>query len=121
MGQHTWFLKSKELYLKTEELYQKLDAHEGGEIYLDAVDILSIDYEIDQIRDENEALYHDIFRTSKRNEDGSHLDMVINSREECFEWINNPDNMVWYCSDEDLCRVQLNEFWDKYPNGYITL
>ena len=29
MGQHTWFLKSKELYLKQNELYDKLDKFEN--------------------------------------------------------------------------------------------
>lgn len=113
MGQHTWFYKDKAFNESIEELSDIL-----SDKYPENHSVFDL---IDKIDDFNEAEYHNLFRTSKRNEDGSHLDMVINSREECFEWINNPDNMVWYCSDEDLCRVQLNEFWDKYPNGYITL
>ena len=36
MGQHTWFLKNKELYLKQNELYEKLDKY-----YMEGIDDLN--------------------------------------------------------------------------------
>ena len=84
MGQHTWFLKSKELYLKQNELYEKLDKFENDEIYLDDLELLQINTEINEIDEQNDAEYHDLFRTSKRNEDGTYIDDVISSKKECF-------------------------------------
>lgn len=120
MGQHTWFLKDKKLYLKQKELYDKLDDFDRDEIYS----------EIDEIDDQNDAGYCDLFRTGKRNEDGTYTDDVIYSRKECFEFINNPENMVSFKStifdtdeQEKLNREysinKLNEFWDIYPDGVI--
>jgi hypothetical protein len=112
MGQHTWFLKNKDLFLKQNELYEKLNSFENFEIDLDDIEVLQIDYQIEQLENENEAEgYHDLFRTSRKSED-----VVIFSRKECFEWINNPENLVVIHSD---ARKKLHEFWDKYPNGVI--
>lgn len=130
MGQHTWFLKSKELYLKQNELYDQLDKFENNEIYLDEFELLQLNTKIDEIDDQNDAEYHDLFRTGKRNEDGSYIDDVIFSRKECFEWINNPENFVSFKKtvfetdeQEKINREysinKLNEFWDKYPDGVI--
>ena len=58
MGQHTWFLKSKELYLKQNELYEKLDKFENGEIYLDDLELLQLNTEIDEIGEQNDTDYH---------------------------------------------------------------
>lgn len=130
MGQHTWFLKDKELYLKQNELYKKLDSFENDEIYLDDLEIYQLNSEIDQIDKENKADYHDLFRTSKRNVDGTYTDDVIFSSKECFEWIDKPENLVSFKNTvfetDEKERVnreysinKLNEFWDKYPNGVI--
>ena len=130
MGQHTWFLKSAEDYLKVVELNVKLDQHDEGIIYLDDLELLQINDEIDDIDDANETIYHDIFRTNKRQEDDSYINDVITSREQCFEWINNPDNMVSYkhvyyeTDEQELVHKEediklLNKFWDEYPNGCI--
>ena len=130
MGQHTWFLKSKELYLKQNELYDKLDKFENNEIYLDDLELLQINTEIDEIDEQNDTEYHDLFRTGKRNEDSTYTDDVIFSKKECFEWINKPENLVsfknchWETDEQEeinrkYCIKKLNEFWDKYPNGVI--
>lgn len=130
MGQHTWFLKSKELYLKQNELYDKLDKFENDEIHLDDLELLQINTEIDEIDKQNDAEYHDLFRTGKRNEDDTYTDDVIFSRKECFEWINKPENFVFFKTtifdtdeQEKINREysinKLNEFWNKYPDGVI--
>ena len=130
MGQHTWFLRDKELYLQQNELYKKLDSFENDEIYLDDLELYQLNSEIDQIDKENEADYHDLFRTSKRNVDGTYTDDVIFSSKECFEWIDKPENLVSFKNTmfetDEQERVnrqysinKLNEFWDKYPNGVI--
>ena len=130
MGQHTWFVKDKELYLKQNELHDKLDLFEEGEIYLDDMEIYQINHQIDEIEKENKAEFHDLFRTNKRNPDGTYTDDVILSRKECFEWINKPENRVSFKNtvfdseeQEQLNREysinKLNEFWEKYPDGVI--
>ena len=130
MGQHTWFLKSKELYLKQNELYEKLDKFENGEIYLDDLELLQLNTEIDEIGEQNDTDYHDLFRTGKRNEDGTYTDDVIFSKKECFEWIDKPENFVSFKNtifetdeQEKINREysinKLNEFWGKYPDGVI--
>jgi hypothetical protein len=130
MGQHTWFLKDKELYLKQNELYKKLDSFENDELYLDDLELYQLNSEISDIDKENKADYHDLFRTSKRNVDGTYTDDVIFSSKECFEWIDKPENLVSFKNTvfetDEQERVnreysinKLNEFWDKYPNGVI--
>ena len=130
MGQHTWFAKDKELYIKQNELYDKLDSFEEGDIYLDDMEIYQINHQIDEIEKENKAEFHDLFRTNKRNPDGTYTDDVILSRKECFEWISKPENRVSFKStvfdseeQEEINREysinKLNEFWEKYPDGVI--
>lgn len=130
MGQHTWFLKNRDLYLKQQELYDKLDSFETGDIYLDKIEVEQLEYEIDKIDELNDAEYHDLFRTSKKNPDDTYIEDVIFSRQECFDWINNPDNKVsfkntMFDTDEQEAENRkrsikiLGEFWDKYPSGVI--
>jgi hypothetical protein len=130
MGQHTWFLKSKDLYLKEEELNRKLELFENDEIYLNDMEVYQLNKEIDYIEESNDSEYHDIFRTNKRNENKTYIKDVIFSREECFEWIKNPENCVSFKNSvfdtdeqENINREcafkDLNEFWDKYPDGVI--
>ena len=130
MGQHTWFLKSKELYLKKNELNEKLDSFEEGEIYLDDMELYQLNHQIGEINKANDTEYHDLFRTSKRSVDDTYTDDVIFSRKECFEWIDKPENLVSFKNtvfdtdeQEKINREysinKLNEFWDKYPDGVI--
>ncbi len=130
MGQHTWFLKNKELYEKQNRLYEKLDKHEEGEIYLDDMELHQLNHEIDTIDNQNQTEYHDVFRTNKRNTNNTYTNDVLFSKDECFKWINNPDNYVSFKhtifdTDEQeklnkkIAIQKLNEFWDKYPDGVI--
>ena len=130
MGQHTRFLKNKELFLKQNELYEKLDLYENGKIYLDEMEIRQLNFEIDEIDKQNDTEYSDLFRTGKRNKNGSYTDDVIFSKDQCFEFINNPDNLVYFkytIFDTDVQEKinrkkaieNLNSFWEKYPDGVI--
>jgi hypothetical protein len=130
MGQHTWFSKNKQLYLQQEKLYDKIDAHEKNEIYLDEIELLQIESEIDEIDEKNNTDYQDLFRTGKRNSDGTYTDDIIFSRKECFDWIENPENLVSFKNtifdtdeQEEINRKRainkLNAFWDEYPDGII--
>lgn len=131
MGQHTWFFKSKQFYLKQKDLYEKLYLNDIHEISLNDDEILQIERQIDEIDEENNIMeYHDLFRTYKRNEDGTDTDDVIFSREECFQWITNPKNRVsfkaiWCETDEqekmnrEYCLKKINNFWNNYPDGVI--
>lgn len=112
MGQHTWFKKDKTKYLKVQEIYKKLDDAECGREYLDDLEINQLSNEADKMHNENEAPYHDLFRTNKRNEDGTYTDDVIFSKEECDKWIKDNNIIVTY---PDLLR----KFWEDYPNGVI--
>jgi hypothetical protein len=130
MGIHTWFLKSKELHLKYNALCDKLDAAERCDIYLEHDDFIKLEQESEALRQANKTDYHDVFRTNKRNSDGTYTDDVISSREECFEWIEKPENHVhfkhtMFDTDEQeqenkkKAIRQLNQFWDEYPDGII--
>ena len=116
--------------MKQNELYDKLDKFENNEIYLDDLELLQINTEIDEIDEQNDTEYHDLFRTGKRNEDSTYTDDVIFSKKECFEWIDKPENCVSFKNtvfdtdeQEKINREysinKLNEFWDKYPDGVI--
>jgi hypothetical protein len=130
MGQHTWFAKDRQLYEEMTEMYQKLNDFEDGLNDLDDYEISKLESKIESIYDSINTDYHDLFRTNKRDSDGEYISDTITSREDCFEWINNPDNLVSFRntifdSDEqeminrEKSIEKLNEFWDKYPNGLI--
>lgn len=130
MGQHTWFQKDKARFVRREELYERLSKFEDDMIYPDDIEVSQITEEINEISKENYAEYHDVFRTGKRETDKSYINDVIFSREECFNWINDPINKVSFKNTAfDDARQEkinkkaaiklLNEFWDKYPNGVI--
>lgn len=130
MGQHTWFLKSRELYLDQNKLYEKLDSFENNEICLDDIELAHLNDEIEENYKQNEADYHDLFRTGKRNKDKTYTDDMIFSRKECFEWIEKQENLVSFrnnifetdeqeTENRNFSINKLNEFWDKYPNGVI--
>ena len=129
-GQHTWFYKSKGLYLKEKELSSKLEKFENGEIYLDDLEQLQLNTELDEIGEFNEANYFDLFRTSKRSDDGSYIDYAIFSRNECFEFIDNPNNFVSFKNsvhdtdeqeklNQERSIRRLNEFWNEHSEGVI--
>ncbi len=119
MGQHTWFYKDKELREKQIELFEKyLDNFDSNETMLSPSEIDKIYFELAEVSLENETEYHNIFRTSKRKEDNTYIDDVIQSKEECDRWLEeNRDTITW--EDEVKDYKLLNEFWDKYPNGVI--
>ena len=130
MGQHTWFSKSKALHDKQSELYVKLDSHNDGEIYLDDLERIQINYQIEEIDKQNKLDYCDLFRTNKRNEDGTYIDEIITSKKECFEWIENENNFVTFRytifdseekikENKEFAIAKLNDFWEKHPNGVI--
>lgn len=115
MGQHTWFCKDQDLFKKEQGLYDKIDAHENDKIWLDDLELHQIEHEIDEIHESNKAEYHDLFRTHKRNPDGTYTNDIIHSKE---QWLNDNKHLVSW-NDEKVCRKSLNEFWEKYPNGAI--
>lgn len=119
MGQHTWFYKDKELREKQIELFEKyLDNFDSNETMLSPSEIDKIYFELAEVSLENKTEYHNIFRTSKRKEDNTYIDDVIQSKEECDRWLEeNRDTITW--EDEIKDYKLLNEFWDKYPNGVI--
>ena len=130
MGQHTWFYKDQELRAKEVELWKKLDQHDDGTIWLDDMEIYQINHEIDEIVKSNGAEFHDLFRTGKRNEDGTYTDDVILSKEQCDKWLkDNSDTVSFrhvYWETEEVeaqhraaALKSLNEFWEKYPKGCI--
>lgn len=114
MGQHTWFYKDKDIFNKVDLLYSKLDEHENGLIYLTDNEVNNIWKEIDELEDFNKAEFHNCFRTSKRNIDNSHIELVLYSKEECYSWINENKEYIYKLNEQ-----YLNEFWEKYPNGVI--
>jgi hypothetical protein len=82
--------------------------------------------------DDGEVLeYVGIFYTTKRHEDGTYIDDVyLFSLEETMKFINeghcgfkNSGEFVYLPSDSEQGQYifsKLKEFWDTYPNGYIT-
>lgn len=118
MGCHTWFLKDKELYLKRVEVRNKMELMRECDAEYDVVEYDRLFDEAFNLHLKNKTEYHDLFRTNKLTDDGDYTTDVIYSREECFEWINNRNNKVYF-TDVELAVRKLNEFWDEYPNGVI--
>lgn len=114
MGQHTWFYKDKDKFLKMVELYKNLDKAENWEGGYDELDAEDFYHQAEELREENKADYHDCFRTSKRNEDGTYIDDIIFSKKECDKWLEDNKETVYYLDKESL-----NKFWEEYPNGVI--
>lgn len=114
MGQHTWFYKEKDKYLKMLELYEKTEKAENYEDGYDESDAEVFYEESRKLREENEAEYHDCFRTSKRNDDRTYVDDVILGKEECDKWLENNKETIYFLDKESL-----DKFWEEYPNGVI--
>ena len=116
MGQHTWFYKDRKLYEEQQEIYDKLNAHEEGEIWLESEELLQLNHREDEIYRLNEAEYHDLFRTSKRDPDGCYTTDFITSQKDCKKWLEDNKDLI---SIEDWGYKLLDKFWNKYPNGVI--
>lgn len=137
MGQHTWFVKDKELYFKELELWKEIEEFcIEDENIIDEVRFFKLQKEIGEIDEKIEVNYHDVFRTSKRTEKGCYIEETITSRDECFEWIEKPENFAFvfvpnkdkisYFSDKGngieakkAALKRLEEFWQEHPNGLI--
>jgi hypothetical protein len=130
MGQHTWFYKDQGLREKEIELLKKIDDHESDITWLDDLEIYQVEHEIKKIRETNKTEYHDLFRTNKMYEDGTYIDDVIRSKEECNKWLEENKETISFKyfyneteEEEEQHRIEslksLNEFWEKYPNGFI--
>lgn len=110
MGQHTWFYKSLEKYKKSTLLFEQSDQM----LEVDYDEAQKIFAQADKIDDDNQSEFHNIFRTSKRESNGSYCLDIIQSREQCIKWLEENKDLV-----ENLNQDRLNQFWDKYPKGYI--
>ena len=124
MGQHTWFVKSKTIYLELEELYKKLEADYTGEFSYD------LQVEINKLEEENKTDYHDLFRTGKRSDDGTYTDVTLDSLVETLKYLLDPENKISFkrtvfdtkkveLKYQDEALEKLQEFWKKYPEGLI--
>jgi len=120
MGQHTWFVKSKAVYLEQEELYKKLENDT-----FDNLESYTLGSEVDKLDKSNKAEYRDLFRTGVRNEE-----KILSSLSETLVYILNPENNVSFkhtVFDTQLQELKyqeealekLQEFWEKYPDGLI--
>lgn len=114
MGQHTWFYKDHKAYKRHEDLSQVLDDHDTGKAWLDSTEHYQVTNEHEELRKKNSASFHDCFRTSKREVDGTYCEDVIKSREECDQWLKENAATV-----HDLNQERVNEFWEEFPDGVI--
>jgi hypothetical protein len=130
MGQHTWFYKNQDLRKKEIELCKKINDHDSGIAWLDDMELYQIEHEIKKIGEDNRAEYHDLFRTNKMDEDGTYTNDVIYSKKECLKWLEDNKESISFKyvyneteEEEAQHRIEslksLNEFWEKYPNGFI--
>ena len=121
----TWFLKSKDLYLKQELLYDRLEV-----IGVTEYEIESIEHEIDRIDDEIilEIDYHNDYRNLFFIDE--YQDTIFSSKEECLEWIGNTENVRFRNfvfegkelneeQNKKLCLNRLDKFWEIYPDGLV--
>lgn len=104
MGQHTWCYKSKQIQKEMDEIYDEYEKTSDS----------SILEKYDELFDSNESEFHDIFRTWKKQEDDTYLEIQLNSREETLRWIDENMEFIDYLNID-----KVNEFWDKYPDGFI--
>ena len=121
----TWFLKSKDLYLKQELLYDRLEV-----IGVTEYEIESIEHEIDRIDDEIilEIDYHNDYRNLFFIDE--YQDTIFSSKEECLDWIGNTENVRFRSfvfegkelneeQNKKLCLNRLDKFWESYPDGLV--
>ena len=114
MGLHTWFYKDKQLFEQTQLLYEQCEKHAHNEIYLDDMELRQINHEIDMLCEQNDAGYHDIFRTTKRNSDQTYTSDIIYSKKECDDWLEDNSSTIY-----NMYKDLLYKFWSEYPDGVI--
>lgn len=114
MGIHTWFYKNSTLHKKRMDLLEELENHYSEAKYIEKPERQQMLAEIEEIRETNRAEFHDCFRISKREADGTYCEDVICSKEECDRWLEQNAEFV-----HDLDRERVDEFWEKYPDGVI--
>lgn len=130
MGQHTRFYKDQDKYNTIQELYKKIESHDSGENWLHDYELRGIEETIETLENEIETNYSDVFRSNKKESDGSYSIDVIYSEEACYKWIEDNKDLVSFAytifdSLEDIEKYKkrayeiLKEFWNKYPNGCI--
>ncbi len=79
------------------------------------MEIFQIETRIDEISLLNDADYHDVFRTSKRElNNGEYTLDVIYSKQKCDKWLEDNNQTVYYMNKE-----YLEKFWKEFPNGVI--
>jgi hypothetical protein len=115
MGLHTRFHKRKDLYDEQKSLYEKLDKHDAGIEFLDDLELYQIQSRADEISDLNDAQCHDLFRTNKRESDGTYTLDILYSKEQCYKWVKENEAYVYNNDYQD----SLKRFWDTYPDGVI--
>jgi hypothetical protein len=115
-----WFLKSKDLYLKQELLYDRLEVIDVTES-----EIESIKYEIDRIDDEIVDIdYHNLFFIDE------YQDTIFSSKQECLDWIGNTENVRFRNfvfegkelneeQNKEICLNKIDKFWESYPDGLV--
>lgn len=126
----TFFLKSHELFLKEDLLYQKLEAFDNGEMQLSEGEVEEIERQIDKIFDENYVSeFGSVFTVNKMTDEYT----TLTSEEECIDFINVSGDLIDFGSfvfegkvfdkqqSKDFCLYKLSEFWKKYPNGVIAI
>ena len=111
--QNTWFYSDRKVYFQIKALYQELFENDQNASLSD-LEVNEIFNKIDYYEHLIMTDFNNCFISSKRNENGYHIDDIILSREECIEWIENNKSTI---SKIDLNKI--NQFWDKYPNGVI--
>ncbi len=117
MGQHTWFVKDRAVYEDLQKLFEIEDRHESGEMPLNDAELMELQRKQDNLHESNDAGYHDLFRTSKRLDDGVYIEEIICSEQECDKWLLDNAGTIYQHSEE--YEQRLSEFWRKYPNGVI--
>ena len=116
----TWFLKSKDFYLKQKSLYDRLDV-----IGVTESEIESINDEIDRIDDEIVDIdYHNLFFIDE------YQYTIFSSKQECLDWIDNTENVRFRNfvfkgkelneeQNKKVCLNRLDKFWESYPDGLV--
>jgi hypothetical protein len=111
--QNTWFYSDRKVFFKVKDLYIKLSDNEDDKSLSDS-ELNEIFKKIDYYESLISTDFHNCFITTKRNENGTHIDDIILSRQECIEWIQKNKSTI-----TKIDSNKIEEFWDRYPNGVI--
>lgn len=119
MGQHTWGVKSLTALKEERAVYKLAEDFEAGN--LSDIELANFDYEAVHAKiyeyefsNDNDTDFNDMFRTGKRNADGTYTDDIITSKEHCKKWLEENIALV-----HNLNADYLAKFWDEYPDGAI--